>query len=100
MLIFGRAGHQLASTEPINEAALQLPRSGYQPQLRSMATPALRVPLPNNLQRAAPQFRDVRVKGEAYDALSPTGKEIVDQLKSLTLLEAATLVSAIEEEFG
>jgi large subunit ribosomal protein L7/L12 len=42
----------------------------------------------------------VRVKGEAYDALSPTGKEIVDQLKTLTLLEAATLVSAIEEEFG
>lgn len=98
----GGAGQQQVYQEPITAAAmpLKVPRVANQPQLRGMATPAWRVSPPMDVLRAAPQFRNIRAYGEKYDELSPTGKEIIDKLKTLTILEASDLVSAIEEEFG
>lgn len=97
--VSGAGQQHLANQEPITAAAmpLQVPRTA---QLRSVATPAWRMPRPMGVQRAAPELRNVRAYGEAVDALSPQSKEILDKLKTLTIMEASQLVTAIEEEFG
>merc|ERR1712151_293371 len=73
---------------------------GQQPRLRSMVTPTS--PLARAMQNVLEQhrgsahpFRDVRVH-----AADPKLTEIVEQLKTLTLFEAADLVAKAEDAFG
>eukprot|EP00469_Lotharella_globosa_P006628 CAMPEP_0167785894 /NCGR_PEP_ID=MMETSP0111_2-20121227/8478_1 /TAXON_ID=91324 /ORGANISM="Lotharella globosa, Strain CCCM811" /LENGTH=202 /DNA_ID=CAMNT_0007677191 /DNA_START=68 /DNA_END=676 /DNA_ORIENTATION=+ len=51
--------------------------------------------------RAPRQYRSVRVRdGEEPSEVSPVVSEIVDKLKTMSLLEASQLVKQIEETFG
>jgi large subunit ribosomal protein L7/L12 len=99
-----RDSQHVAAQEPINTMSMKLmqpatgrmqavmPWTGYQPQSRSM---------PYEDRRSAQQLRNVRVfDGEGAKELSPAVSEVMGKLKTMTLLEASQLVSAIEEEFG
>merc|ERR1719324_1985073 len=65
-----------------------MPLTGYQPMLRGMARPM-------QVQRPIYPVRNVR----AFDA-SPKVTEILEQIKTLSLLEASELVKEMEETFG
>lgn len=72
------------------------PWSGYQPQLRGMATPAWQLKSPMRVERSDRPFGSMRVSAEPSAATT----EVLEKLKTLTLLEAAELVKGIEETFG
>eukprot|EP00467_Chlorarachnion_reptans_P014327 CAMPEP_0114499720 /NCGR_PEP_ID=MMETSP0109-20121206/7573_1 /TAXON_ID=29199 /ORGANISM="Chlorarachnion reptans, Strain CCCM449" /LENGTH=205 /DNA_ID=CAMNT_0001677317 /DNA_START=61 /DNA_END=678 /DNA_ORIENTATION=+ len=56
---------------------------------------------PLHVQRSARQFRNMRVyDGEGASEVSPVVSEIVEKLKTMSLLEASQLVKEIEETFG
>lgn len=107
------AGQQLADQEPMTTMPMNYlqptksmratsPWTGYQPQLRSMSTPTsgyqpqLRLHRPIHDERSDRPFRNMRVSAEPSAATT----EVLEKLKTLTLLEAAELVKGIEETFG
>eukprot|EP00471_Norrisiella_sphaerica_P002112 CAMPEP_0184486686 /NCGR_PEP_ID=MMETSP0113_2-20130426/8298_1 /TAXON_ID=91329 /ORGANISM="Norrisiella sphaerica, Strain BC52" /LENGTH=203 /DNA_ID=CAMNT_0026868677 /DNA_START=32 /DNA_END=643 /DNA_ORIENTATION=+ len=56
---------------------------------------------PMQVQRMARNFRNMRVHdGEGSSEVSPVVSDIVEKLKTMSLLEASELVKQIEETFG
>jgi large subunit ribosomal protein L7/L12 len=100
----GAGEQQVSQEQPVTAAALMkpnMPRTGYQPQLRSsLATPAWRMVRPVGPQSQS--LRNVRVfDGDtATKELSPKVADIMEQIKGLTMMQGLELVEELEETFG